>query len=54
MADQIEKLRDRCDELQRRKTVEAKGYQADVKLLQQKIKQVEQQLIRAAVTKAKG
>ncbi len=54
MADQIETMRDRNDDLERRKKLEAQGYRADVKLLQQKIRQVEQQLVGAAVAKSKG
>ena len=54
MADQIETLRDQYDALDRRKKTEAQGYQADVKLLQQKIKQVEMKLVSAAVAKSKG
>jgi len=53
MSDEIDVLRARCDQLQRRKRQEAEGYQQDVRLLQEKIKRVEQQLVRAAVTKAK-
>ena len=54
MADQIETLRERNDALERRKRTEAQGYQADVKLLQQKIRQVEQQLVSASVARTKG
>ena len=54
MADQVESLKDRYDELQQRKRSEAQGYQADINLLKQKIKQIEQQVVKTAVTKAKG
>ncbi len=54
MAENIETLRERNEALERRKKVEAQGYHADVKLLQQKIKHVEHRLVGAAVAKSKG
>ena len=54
MVEQVESLKDRYTQLEKRKRGEAEGYQADIKLLRQKVKQVEQQLVRASLAKAKG
>ena len=54
MVEQVESLKDRYTQLERRKRSETEGYQADIKLLRQKVKQVEQQLVRASIAKAKG
>ena len=53
MADQVDAMRDRHEDSERRRKMEASGYQSDVKLLQQKIKQVEMQMVKAAVGKSK-
>ena len=54
MVGQSDALRDRYEDLERRKRSEAEGYQSDVKLLQQKMRRIETQLGRAAISKAKG
>ena len=54
MVGQCDALRDRYEDLERRKRSEAEGYQSDVKLLQQKMRRIETQLGRAAISKAKG
>ena len=54
MVEQVETLKERHSQLERRKRSESEGYQADIKLLRQKVKQVENQLVRASVAKAKG
>ena len=54
MVDQVELLKERYEGLEKRRRNEAEGYQADINLLKQKIKHMEQQLIKAAVTKTKG
>ena len=50
----MDSLRDRYENLEKRRKNEAEGYQADINLLKQKLRHVEQQLIRSAVTKTKG
>ena len=54
MVGQCDTLRDRYEDLERRKRSEAEGYQNDVRLLQQKMRRIETQLARAAISKAKG
>jgi hypothetical protein len=54
MVEQVDALRDRHDSLERRKRREAEGYSADVRLLKEKMRQVESQMGRAAIAKAKG
>ena len=54
MVGQCDTLRDRYEDLERRKRSEAEGYQNDVRLLQQKMRRIETQLGRAAISKAKG
>ena len=54
MVGQCDALRDRYEDLERRKRSEAEGYQSDVRLLQQKMRRIETQLGRAAISKAKG
>ncbi len=54
MMDQVDKLKERYEDLEKRKRNEAQGYQSDVKLLNQKIRHVENQLMRASLTKSKG
>ena len=54
MVEQVESLKERCENLESRKRREAEGYQADLALLRQKMRQVEQQLVRAALARAKG
>lgn len=54
MVDQVDLLKDRYENLEQRRKNEAEGYQADINLLKQKLKHVEQQLVRALVSKTKG
>ena len=54
MCEQVEHLRERYEGLEIRRKREAEGYQADINTLKQKLKHVEQQLIRTTITKAKG
>lgn len=54
MVEQVEVLKERYDSLEKRKRNEVAGYQSDIRILRQKIRQVEQQLIRASLAKAKG
>lgn len=54
MAEQLEVLSGRYRDLEERKRKEAAGYQTDVKLMQHKLKVVEQQVSRAAISKIKG
>ena len=54
MVDQVDSLKDRYENLEKRRKNEAEGYQADVNLLKQKLRNVESQLVRAAVAKTKG
>lgn len=54
MVDQVDSLKDRYENLEKRRKKEAEGYQADVNLLKQKLRTVESQLVRAAVAKTKG
>lgn len=54
MVEQVETLKSRYESVEDRRKRESEGYQADVKLLREKLKHVEQQLVRAALVKAKG
>ena len=54
MVDQVESLKIRYESLEKRRKTEGEGYQTDIELLKQKLKHLEQQLVRAAVTKTKG
>ena len=54
MVDQVDNLKERYENLERRRKKEAEGYQADINLLKQKLKHVEQQFVRSAVCKTKG
>ena len=54
MVDQVDALKDRYENLEKRRKQEGEGYQADIHLLKQKLRHVEQQLVRAAVTRSKG
>ena len=54
MVEQVENLKERYELLEKRKKKEAEGYQADVQLLQQKIKKIESQLVSASIAKSKG
>ena len=54
MVGECDALRGRYEDLERRKRSEAEGYQSDVRLLQQKMRRIETQLGRAAISKAKG
>jgi len=53
MIEQVESLRSRYEACETRRKREAEGYQADINILRQKLKHVEQQLIRASLAKAK-
>jgi len=53
MCEQVEILTERYENLEIRRKREAEGYQADVSTLKQKLKHLEQQLMRATITKAK-
>ena len=54
MCEQVEALTERYENLDIRRKREAEGYQADIGALKQKLKHLEQQLLRATITKAKG
>ena len=54
MVDQVDTLKERYENLEKRRKQEGEGYQADIHLLKQKLRHVEQQLVRAAVTRSKG
>ena len=54
MIDQVDVLKQRYEALETRRKREAEGYQTDINLLRQKLRHVEQQLIRAGIAKAKG
>ena len=53
MCEQVEHLKERYESLETRKKREGEGYQADINTLKQKLRHVEQQLVRATITKAK-
>jgi len=53
MCEQVETLTERYENLDIRRKREAEGYQADIGALKQKLKHLEQQLLRATITKAK-
>ena len=54
MCEQVESLTERYENLDIRRKREAEGYQSDIGALKQKLKHLEQQLLRATITKAKG
>jgi coiled-coil domain-containing protein 77 len=54
MVDQVDSLKNRYEGLENRRKTEAEGYQSDVNMLKQKLRQVEQQLVRATLAKTKG
>ena len=54
MCEQVENLSGRYEGLEIRRKREAEGYQADISALKQKLKHLEQQLVRATINKAKG
>ena len=54
LVDHVEMLKAQNLDLEGRKKREAQGYQADVAMLQQKMKHVEQQMVKSAITKSKG
>ena len=54
MIEQVESLRERYENMETRRKREVEGYQADVNILRQKLRHVEQQLVRATIAKAKG
>merc|ERR1719436_1403964 len=53
MCEQVEILTERYENLEIRRKREGEGYQADISTLKQKLKHLEQQLMRATITKAK-
>lgn len=53
MVDQVDVLKDRYEALENRRKAESEGYQSDIKMLKQKLKYVEQQLVRATLAKGK-
>jgi hypothetical protein len=54
MCEQAEVISERYEGLETRRKREAEGYQADISALKQKLKHLEQQLVRATINKAKG
>ena len=54
MSEQVEIISERYESLETRRKREAEGYQADISTLKQKLKHLEQQLVRATINKAKG
>ena len=54
MVDTVDTLKERYENLEKRRKNEAEGYQADINLLKQKLRHVEQQLVLSAVAKTKG
>ena len=50
----MEHLKEKYESLEQRRKVEAQGYQTDVKILQDKLRHVEQKLVRATLAKVKG
>ena len=54
MCEQVEIISERYESLETRRKREAEGYQADISTLKQKLKHLEQQLVRATIKKAKG
>lgn len=54
MVDHVESLKERYENLEKRRKNEAEGYQNDINLLKQKLKHVEAQLVRACINKTKG
>ena len=49
MIEQVESLKSRYEACETRRKREGEGYQADINILRQKLKHVEQQLIRANI-----
>lgn len=54
MLEQVDAMKEQYKALQELKRKEAQGYQSDIRILQQKMKNVEQKLVSAAITKSKG
>ena len=54
MVEQVEHLKDKYESLENRRKNEAQGYQTDVKILKEKLRHVEQKLVRATLAKCKG
>ena len=54
MCEQFEILSERYESLEIRRKREGEGYQTDISTLKQKLRHLEQQLVRATITKAKG
>ena len=54
MVDTVDTLKERYENLEKRRKNEGEGHQADINLLKQKLRHVEQQLVLSAVAKTKG
>ena len=54
MVDTVDALKDRYENLEKRRKNEGEGYQADINLLKQKLTHLEQKLVLSAVAKTKG
>ena len=54
MVEQVELLKEKYESLEIRRKTEAEGFQTDVKILKEKLRHVEQKLIRASLAKVKG
>ena len=54
MVEQVELLKEKYESLEGRRKTEAEGFQTDVKILKEKLRHVEQKLIRASLAKVKG
>ena len=54
MVEQVEHLKDKYESLENRRKNESQGYQTDVKILKEKLRHVEQKLVRATLAKCKG
>ena len=54
MVEQVESLKEKYESLENRRKTEGQGYQTDVKILKEKLRHVEQKLVRATLAKVKG
>ena len=54
MVEQVEHLKEKYESLETRRRTEAQGFQTDVKILKEKLRHVEQKLVRATLAKVKG
>jgi len=50
----VESLKEKYESLESRRKTEGQGYQTDVKILKEKLRHVEQKLVRATLAKIKG